>query len=164
METQRFQNLSVIELERSFIWKLEEQIPNEKESILKQMKELLYELDPSKEAYIRYLLYLDTHGYSDEAWGNGLYIFGMLPDSGLMEEESKIRRRFFLNLEKVSDPLADFSITPVDRVVALLCRKALCKRIFWRSLTVTRQSLTVRLCLKKSTTIIRNSTMQKCRG
>lgn len=118
-----FQNLSVIELERSFIWKLEEQIPNEKESILKQMKELLYELDPSKEAYIRYLLYLDTHGYSDEAWGNGLYIFGMLPDSGLMEEESKIRRRFFLNLEKVSDPLADFSITPVDRVVALPLQK-----------------------------------------
>ncbi len=122
-----FQNLSVIDLEPSFIRKLEESVPKEKEATLRVINQLISELDFSRDTFltrfINYLLYLETHAYSDEAWGNGLYLFGMLPDSKLIEEADKTRRRFFINLEKISTPLSDFSITPVDRVVALPLQK-----------------------------------------
>lgn len=118
-----FQNLSAIELLRSFFYRLMDEIPEDKKSLTTPMVELLNEIGVSVSDLISYILYLDIHGYSKESLGNGLYLFGLLPDKGLLDDESKIRRRFYINLEKVSAPLADFSATPVDRVVALPLQK-----------------------------------------
>ena len=118
-----FQNLSAIELLRSFFYRLVDEIPEDKKSLTTPMIELLNEIGVSVSDLISYILYLDIHGYSKESLGNGLYLFGLLPDKGLLDDESKIRRRFYINLEKVSVPLADFSATPVDRVVALPLQK-----------------------------------------
>lgn len=118
-----FQNLPAIELLRSFYHRLQDEIPEDKVTSIEQMFELLRETDATMNDCISYLLYLDIHNYSKEAMGNGLYLFDMLPDKGLMDDEAKIRRRFFLNKEKVSEPLGDFSITPIDRVVALPMQK-----------------------------------------
>ena len=114
-----FQNLSVAELIYSFVDKLIYEIPEEKEFMWNQMKELFNEIKPSRNAVINYLLYLELHQYESTAWGNGLYLFGMLPDHDLMKNDATVRRRFMLNLEKASSVMADFSITAADRIVSL---------------------------------------------
>ena len=114
-----FQNLSVAELQDSFIWKLIDEMPNEKEFLWKQMTDLFEEIKPSRTSVVNYLLYLEMQQFSDEAWGNGLYLFGMLPDRDLVKNEGSVRRRFMLNKEKVSSVMADFSMTAADRIASL---------------------------------------------
>ena len=114
-----FQNLSVAELQGSFVWKLIHEMPDEKEYLWKQMTDLFDEIKPARTTVVNYLLYLEINEYADEAWGNGLYLFGMLPDKELIKNEGSIRRRFMLNLEKVSSVMADFSLTAADRIANL---------------------------------------------
>lgn len=114
-----FQNLSVAELQGSFVWKLIHEMPDEKEYLWKQMTDLFDEIKPARTNVVNYLLYLEINQYADEAWGNGLYLFGMLPDKELIKNEGSIRRRFMLNLEKVSSVMADFSLTAADRIANL---------------------------------------------
>lgn len=114
-----FQNLSVAKLQSSFFYNLCCSIPEDKQYLWKQLLELLKEIDASRNIAINYLLYLELHQYDDESWGNGLYLFGMLPDKDLVKEEGSIRRRFMINLDKVSSALADFSLTIADRIACL---------------------------------------------
>lgn len=118
-----FQNLSVADLQDSFIWKLISEMPEEKEYLWKQIRELVEELSPSRTTITNYLLYLDLNQYKDEAWGNGLYLFGMLPDKDLVKDDSLIRRRFMINLEKISAVLSDFSMPAADRIAELPLQK-----------------------------------------
>lgn len=115
-----FQNLSVAELLNPFIDKLIYEIPDENEVLWKQMQELISsEIRPARTSVVNYLLYLELNHYSEDAWGNGLYLFGMLPDKDLIKNENSTRRRFMLNLEKVSSVMADFSLTAADRIATL---------------------------------------------
>ena len=114
-----FQNLSVAELQDSFIGKLIHEIPDEKEFLWKQMADLIDETNPSRTAVVNYLLYLEMNQFADEAWGNGLYLFGMLPDRYLIKNEGSVRRRFMINKEKVSPVMSDFSLTAADRIASL---------------------------------------------
>ena len=118
-----FQNLSVADLQDSFIWKLISEMPDEKEYLWKQIRELIEELSPSRTTITNYLLYLELNQYKDEAWGNGLYLFGMLPDKDLVKDDSLIRRRFMINLEKISTVLSDFSMPAADRIAELPLQK-----------------------------------------
>ena len=111
-----FQNLSVAELQDSFIERLVHEIPDEKEFLWKQMADLIDETNPSRTAAVNYLLYLELNQFADEAWGNGLYVFGMLPDRDLIKNEGSVRRRFMINKEKVSPVMCDFSLTAADRI------------------------------------------------
>jgi len=111
-----FQNLSVAELQDSFIERLVHEIPDEKEFLWKQMADLIDETNPSRTAVVNYLLYLELNQFADEAWGNGLYVFGMLPDRDLIKNEGSVRRRFMINKEKVSPVMCDFSLTAADRI------------------------------------------------
>lgn len=114
-----FQNLSVAKLQDTFMMKLIVELPEEKKYLWKQMTDLFEEIKPSRSAVVKYLLYLEIEQYADEAWGNGLYLFGMLPDKDLVKNEGSVRRRFMLNKEKVSSVMADFSITAADRIASL---------------------------------------------
>lgn len=114
-----FQNLSAADLHLSFYYKLVKELPDEKEYLWKQMCDLFDEVKLSRATVINYLLYLELHDYDIEAWGNGLFLFGMLPDRDLGKDDAAIRRRFMINLEKVSSVLADFSVTAVDRIANL---------------------------------------------
>ena len=118
-----FQNLSVADLQDSFIWKLISEMPEEKEYLWKQIRELVEELSPSRTTITNYLLYLELNQYKDEAWGNGLYLFGMLPDKDLVKDDSLIRRRFMINFEKISTVLSDFSMPAADRIAELPLQK-----------------------------------------
>lgn len=118
-----FLNLSASSLQESFYWKLYYDMPQSIQYKFNEVAGLIKELKPSLSTAINYLIYLDLCQYSDEAWGNGLFLFGMLPDSGLTKDFSSIRRRFLLNLEKVSNVLADFSMPASDRVSSLPLKK-----------------------------------------
>lgn len=118
-----FQNLSASDLQDSFICKLIDELPEEKKYLWKQVMELVDELKPSRTTITNYLLYLELNQYKDEAWGNGVYLFGMLPDRDLVKEDASIRRRFMINLEKVSSILSDFSLTAADRISSLPLKK-----------------------------------------
>ena len=111
-----FQNLSVAEWQDSFMERLVHEIPDEKEFLWKQMADLIDETNPSRTAVVNYLLYLELNQFADEAWGNGLYVFGMLPDRDLIKNEGSVRRRFMINKEKVSPVMCDFSLTAADRI------------------------------------------------
>lgn len=118
-----FQNLSAADLQDSFVWKLINELPEEKKYLWKQMMELVDELNPSRTTITNYLLFLELNQYKDEAWGNGLYLFGMLPDKDLVKDDTSIRRRFMINLDKVSSILSDFSLTAADRIAGLPLKK-----------------------------------------
>ena len=118
-----FQNLSVAELQDSFLDSLINDIPQDKLHWWTQIWELLKEITVTKVALTNYILYLELHDYSDEAWGNGLYQFGLVPDRELIKDASSIRRRFMINMEKVSSALGDFSVTASDRIMELPLKK-----------------------------------------
>lgn len=76
-------------------------MPEEKRSNWSQIFELLRdEVHAYMSDLISYILYLELNQYSSEAWGNGLFVFGMWPDSELFKEENAVRRRFMLNKRK----------------------------------------------------------------
>lgn len=118
-----FQNLPTSQLQESFYYHLIEEIPENQMYLWNQIFELLKETTATRSEAINYLLYLELNHYSSESWGNGLFVFGLLPDSKLIEDEGAIRRRFMLNLEKVSTVLGDYSLTPADRISALPLQK-----------------------------------------
>ena len=59
-----FQNLSVAELQDSFVWKLIHELPEEKEYLWKQMTDLFEEIKPSRTTVINYLLYFVMADFS----------------------------------------------------------------------------------------------------
>jgi hypothetical protein len=118
-----FQNLSAAELQYSFFTRLCEEIPDDKKYLWQQISELMKEIEVSRSSAIQYLLYLELHNYDLEAWGNGLYLFSLLPDSKLMADDTSVRRRFMINLEKISAILGDFSQTASDRISSLPLQK-----------------------------------------
>ena len=62
-----FQNLSVAELQDSFLGSLINDIPQDKLHWWNQIWELLKEITVTKAALTNYILYLELHDYSDEA-------------------------------------------------------------------------------------------------
>lgn len=132
-----FQNLSVAELQDSFIGKLIHEIPDEKEFLWKQMADLIDETNPSRTAVVNYLLYLEINQFADKAWGNGLYLFGMLPDRDLIKNEGSVRRRFMINKEKVSPVMCDFSLTAADRIDSLPLVRNTVQKDLMKFLTTT---------------------------
>lgn len=131
-----FQNLSVSDLQDSFFYKLIDKIPETKKSNWSQIFELLRDdVHTSKSDVISYILYLELNHYSSEAWGNGLFLFGMWPDSDLFKEENAVRRRFMLNKEKASAILSDFSLTAADRIAYLPIKRGTIQRALMTFLT-----------------------------
>ena len=131
-----FQNLSASDLQNSFIYKLMDEMPEEKRSNWSQIFELLRdEVHAYMSDLISYILYLELNQYSSEAWGNGLFVFGMWPDSELFKEENAVRRRFMLNKEKASAILADFSLTAADRIASLPIERGTIQRALMTFLT-----------------------------
>ncbi len=118
-----FQNLPAVELQDSFLRKLLSEMPEEKQYIWQQMAELLKEIHAAKATTINYILFLEWNEFEDDAWGNGLFLFGLLPDSDLIKDQGAMRRRFMLNMEKVSGVLGDFSLTAADRIAMLPLQK-----------------------------------------
>lgn len=118
-----FQNLSASDLQESFMFELIDSIPQNVRYKWQIVLEQLKGLRITKSMLINYLLYLEINYYSQWSWGNGLYLFGVLPDNDLMKDENAVRRRFLINLDKVTSVLANFSMSPSDRIASLPLKK-----------------------------------------
>lgn len=67
---------------------------------------------------IQYLLYHELNGYTKESIGNGIYLFGLIPDKELIENIDVIRKRLAFNVI-CSESLFDFSISVSERIIKL---------------------------------------------
>ena len=114
-----FQNLSAAELKAPFLYFLASEIPEDKKAVWDSVWLVLQQYVAPSLQLVNYLLYVDYEHYTDESWGNGLFLLGMLPDSKLVHPETNMRRNLALNKEKCADILCDYSIAPADRVAQL---------------------------------------------
>lgn len=110
-----FRNLNVAELQDSFLDKLVDEIPDEKKGYWLALFPLLMELKIPHDLWVNYLLFVDDGHYEPAVWGDGLFLFGMLPDDKLFEDDNNVRWRFCFNFA-VASAMSDFGDTPVDRV------------------------------------------------
>lgn len=134
-----FQNISVSDLQHPFYEHLRHDLPAESEVTWNQIAELLKSVQNiTLQQCISYLLYVEMKDYSTEAWGNGLFVFGILPDGDLVKDTSNIRRRFMLNVDKVTEPLCDFSITASDRIACMPLQRDSIQRQLMLYLSETR--------------------------
>lgn len=113
-----FRNLNVAHLQRAFYINLQDDIPESKKHIWSSLIPMFAEKRLSNEVVMNYLLYVDSKMYANEAWGEGLYLLGMIPDSKLLEA-SNLRYRFMLNYDHCASILCDYSMPSPDRVAIL---------------------------------------------
>ena len=114
-----FLNLSAADLKGPFLDYLVYEIPEDKKAIWETIWMALKQYVSPGLPLVNYLLFVDSEHYSDESWGNGLFMLGILPDSKLVSKETNLLRSLALNKEKCSDVLCDYSIAPADRVAIL---------------------------------------------
>ena len=114
-----FQNLSAASLKIPFLDYLIYEIPDDKKSVWESVWQVLQQYVAPSMQLVNYVLFVDSEHYSDEAWGNGLFLLGMLPDKKLVHPEVNLRRNLALNKEKCADVICDYSIAPADRVAQL---------------------------------------------
>lgn len=114
-----FQNLSAASLKIPFLDYLIYEIPEDKKSVWESVWQVLQQYVVPSMQLVNYVLFVESEHYSDEAWGNGLFLLGMLPDKKLVHPEVNLRRNLALNKEKCADVICDYSIAPADRVAQL---------------------------------------------
>ncbi len=114
-----FQNLSAASLKIPFLDYLIYEIPEDKKSVWESVWQVLQQYVAPSMQLVNYVLFVESEHYSDEAWGNGLFLLGMLPDKKLVHPEVNLRRNLALNKEKCADVICDYSIAPADRVAQL---------------------------------------------
>lgn len=113
-----FRNLNVANLHDAFYFSLQEQIPDDKKYIWNNLVQFLKKEHLPQDVVMNYLLYVDSNFYTDEAWGEGLYLLGMIPDSSLLSA-TNLRYRFMLNYDHCASTLCDYSLPTPDRVANL---------------------------------------------
>lgn len=114
-----FQNLAAADLKDAFFEYLVYEMPEDKKPVWESVWQVLQQYVLPDMQLVNYLLYVDSEYYADEAWGNGLFLLGMLPDRRLVHPDTNMRRNLALNKEKCADVICDYSIAPADRVALL---------------------------------------------
>lgn len=110
-----FRNLNVASLHDAFYFNLQDEIPDSYRHIWSNLVPLFREKRLPNDIVMNYLLYVDSKSYADEAWGEGLYLLGMIPDAVLLDANN-LRYRFMLNYDHCSSVLCDYSLPTPDRV------------------------------------------------
>lgn len=113
-----FQLLDVKGLDYRFYLYLERQVPETQIDTWKLLKAFFDELKIEWSYRIKYYLFLEENQWDFKAWGNGLYLIGLIPDSKLLEDMSKLSRRLLYNL-RCADLLCNFSINAADKAMML---------------------------------------------
>lgn len=114
-----FKNLSASSLLGCFLATLRRNVPDEKEILFRTILEEVGRAGRlSDGSLINYLLYLELNEWRDNAFGDGLFHFGLLPDSKLTGTGGNLSRRLRYNAICV-EILGDFSASVIDRVSAL---------------------------------------------
>lgn len=143
-----FQVLDAASLLRPFFETLEESARSVNESLYDRTSNLLRQyLGPSPAQMADYLLFVEGAGYAATAWGDGLFLFGMLPDSKFATVDSEeANRRFLVNLQQCADVMFNFSATPAERVAALRINDTSLQSAILRYLAGSTKSDRIAMC------------------
>lgn len=114
-----FKDLAAGELQTPFVESLRRGVPDDKRPAYDAVRKRLESLSRVNErAETEYLLFLERKGWKQEAWGEGLFYFGMFPDSLLWEKFPSHERRLLYN-STYSERLCDFSVSMSEKVAGL---------------------------------------------
>lgn len=112
-----FKELSILPIDRRVLDRISSEIPEQFKPIIEELFAYLKD-KINLSAAIQYLLYQELKGYTKESIGNGIYLFGLIPDRDLAENIAAIRKRLALNVT-CSDSLFDFSVSVSERIIKL---------------------------------------------
>lgn len=131
-----FKDLAVKEIQEPFIQSLRSNVPEDKYQRYASIMGLLARMGRvSDKAEIDYLLFLEQKGWSDKAWGEGLFIFGLFPDSLLWEKFDSHERRLVYN-SVYSEGLCDFSVSMSDKITQLPVKAGTIQRALVKFFTI----------------------------
>lgn len=112
-----FKELSILPIDRRVLDSISSEIPEQFKPIIEELFAYLKDKINLATA-IQYLLYQELNGYTKESIGNGIYLFGLIPDRGLTENIGVIRKRLAFNII-CSESLFDFSVSVSERIIKL---------------------------------------------
>ena len=113
-----FKLLDVKGLDSQFYYYLDQQVPDTQYVTWKLLKTFFDELKIDWSFRIKYYLFLEENQWDIKAWGNGLYLIGLIPDSKLLDDMAKLSRRLLYNI-RCADLLCNFSINAADKAMML---------------------------------------------
>lgn len=113
-----FRNLNVAHLHDAFYINLQQEIPDAHKHVWSNMVPLFEEKHLPFDIVMNYLLYVDSKLYAEEAWGEGLYLLGMIPDATFLNA-TNMRYRYMLNYDHCASVLCDYALPTPDRVANL---------------------------------------------
>ena len=113
-----FKLLDVKGLDSQFYYYLDQQVPDTQYVTWKLLKTFFDELKIDWSFRIKYYLFLEENQWNIKAWGNGLYLIGLIPDSKLLDDMAKLSRRLLYNI-RCADLLCNFSINAADKAMML---------------------------------------------
>ena len=113
-----FQLLDVKGLDYLFYLYLEQQVPKNQFVTWEKIMAFFTEQKINWSSKIRYYLFMEENEWNIEAWGNGLYLIGYIPDSILLKDLSQRDRRLIYN-GRCANLLCDFSINAADKAMML---------------------------------------------
>lgn len=112
-----FKDLSILPIDGRVLDNISSEIPEPFKPIIKELFSYLKDKINLATA-IQYLLYQELNGYAKESIGNGIYLFGLIPDRDLTENIEVIRKRLAFNVI-CSESLFDFSVSVSERIIKL---------------------------------------------
>lgn len=113
-----FKLLNVKGLDLEFFLYLERQVPPTQEATWHNIQTIFDGLKIDWPSRIQYFLFLEDCAWNLSAWGNGLYLLGLIPDSAMLSDISQITRRLLYNF-RCSDLLCNFAINAADKAMML---------------------------------------------
>jgi len=90
-----FKDLSVLPVEYRLIDRLRADIPAQFETAIDEVFTYLKD-KRTQQTSIQYLLFQELKGYTQESIGNGIFLFGLLPDEDLAKDLAFIRKDWLL--------------------------------------------------------------------
>lgn len=112
-----FKELSILPIDSRILDRISSEIPEQFKLIIEELFAYLKDKINLATA-IQYLLYQELNGYTKESIGNGIYLFGLIPDRDLTENAEVIRKRLAFNVI-CSESLFDFSVSVSERIIKL---------------------------------------------
>lgn len=112
-----FKELSILPIEDRVYSQVYAEIPEQLKPTIDEIFAYLKDkTNHSKK--MQYLLYQELNGYTNKSIGNGIYLFGLLPDESLSADVNVIRKRLAFNV-LCSESLFDFSLPVSERIIKL---------------------------------------------
>lgn len=112
-----FKELSILPIDSRILDSISSDIPEQFRPIIEELFAYLKDKINLATA-IQYLLYQKLNGYTKESIGNGIYLFGLIPDRHLTKNIEIIRKRLAFNVI-CSESLFDFSVSVSERIIKL---------------------------------------------